>query len=107
MAATKSVSAARLRDAPPGLASRLGGLRVLDAELRVRERLDACLLDRLAAPLAEAVGLGVHPFQGAIDLPQEVPHVVLDGEVLLALERGRASVRRLVVESHVAGHVRL
>src|SRR3954466_12902871 len=37
------------RGLPPGL-----GLRVLDAELRVRERLQPRLLDRLAAPHADA-----------------------------------------------------
>ena len=52
--------------------------------------------------IADAVGAVVHALERAVDLVQEVANVVLDREVLLALERGRAGVRGLVVEAHVA-----
>ena len=46
-------------------------------------------------------------FKAPIDLAEEITHVVLDRQVLLALERRGAGVRRLIVEPDVAGHVRL
>src|SRR5919106_3127718 len=106
-AATKRVSAARVRRGSTGSATRLRRLRVLDAELRVRKGLDPSLLDGLAAPRAEAVRLRLHPAQRGVDLPEEVSDVVLDREILLPLEGGGAGVRRLVVQTHVPGHVRL
>src|SRR5581483_1349293 len=83
------------------------GLSVLDAEVDVGQGLQPRFLDRSAAPRAHAVGVVVHPRQGPVDLPQEVPHVVLDREVALALEREGAGVGVLVVEGHLAGEVRL
>ena len=82
-------------------------LRVLDAEVDVGQRLDARLLDRLAAALAGSVAAVVDALERAVDLAQQVADVVLDRQVLLALEGGRAGVGRLVVEAHVAGELGL
>src|SRR5436190_13019396 len=73
-------------------------LSVLDAQVDVGKGLDAGLLDRLAAPVAQAVGPGVHTPDRAVDLREQIADVVLDRQVPLPLEGGRAGVGRFVVE---------
>src|SRR3990170_8124916 len=82
-------------------------LRVLDAEVHVRQGLHTGLLDGLAAPGADPVRAVVHPGQGPPDLAQEVPYVVLDRQVALPLERERAGVGVLVVEGDLPREFRL
>src|SRR2546422_3330018 len=85
----------------------LFGLLVLDAEVRVGQRLQTELLDRLAAPVAQAVRPVLDLGQGLVDPVDQVSEVVDQGEVALALERGRAGVGVLFVESHLAGELGL
>src|SRR5262249_43504392 len=107
MAATPySVSARRLRrDARS--ADALFLLLVLDAEVRVREGLDAELLDGLAAPVAQPIRPFGHLGQGLVDALDQVLKVVEQGFVALPLEGGRSGVGELLVEPHLAGHLGL
>src|SRR4051794_38377114 len=96
---TRTIAAVVHRVRPPrrraasieGSAAR-ARLRVLDAEVDVRQRLDPGFLDRLAAHLADPVGAVVHPLERPIDLLDQVADVLLDREFLLPLERRRAGV---------------
>src|SRR4051794_30734600 len=83
------------------------GLRVLDAELHVGERLQPRLLDRLAAPHADSERAVVQSLERGVDLLHQVANVVLDREVALALEREGAGVRVLLVEGDLARQIRL
>src|SRR5512134_3052294 len=82
--------ALRVSDAPSILLS----LLACDAERRVRQRLEALPLDRLAAHLAfpEPLGLLVQAAQGAVDLIQLSPLLGREQERLLALHRVGALV---------------
>src|SRR5439155_10761447 len=82
-------------------------LLVLDAEARVGKRLDAGLLDGLPASLAEAERSLVDARERLLDLLEQVAHVVLQGQVLLPFEGGRAGVRVFLVEGGLARQVRL
>src|SRR5690606_32077599 len=77
-------------------------LLALDAQGRAGERHDARLADRLAARLARTEGPRADPFERVDGLVEHVARVVHEGELLLALERGRAVVG-LVVPRTVAG----
>src|SRR4051812_23651765 len=90
-----------------GLANPLFGLLVLETEVRVGQRLQSGLLDGLPAPVAETVRALVDLAHGLVDLVEEVPEVVDQREVLLALEGRAARVGVLLVEAHLAGHIGL
>src|SRR4029077_17822292 len=82
-------------------------LGVLEAEADVRKGLHPRLLDRLPASLADPVRPGVDPREGPIDLLQQVAHVLLDRETLLAFERPRPGICCLVIETRISGEIRL
>src|SRR6266508_2993795 len=82
-------------------------LGVLDAEVRVRQRLQPSLLDGLAAPGADPIGAVVHPGQRPVDLAEQVSPVVLDRQVPFPLEGERPRIGVLIVEGNLARYVRL
>src|SRR5207249_5710459 len=64
-------------------------------------------VDRAATALARAVGSGPDPPERRIDLVEQIPEVVAERQIALALERERAGVCRLFVEGDLAGQVGL
>src|SRR5450830_213771 len=97
-------SSARMEDIgdeSTGASATLFALLALHAQDRARERLDACLADRLAARLAGPEGPRRDARQRVLRLHEEVPRVVDERELLLALERTGTRVG-LVVACPVA-----
>src|SRR6266508_6508472 len=88
-------------------ADALFGLLVLDAEVGVGQRLQTELLDRLSAPVAQAIRPILDLAKGLVDPLHQVAQVVDQGEVSLPLERGRAGVGVFLVEPQLPGELRL
>src|ERR671930_2007656 len=88
-------------------ADALFGLLVLDAEVRVGQRLQPQLLDGPSAPIAAPVRSFADLGEGLVDPLHQVTEVVDQREVSLALEGGGPGVRVLLVEAHLTGEIGL
>src|SRR6266508_1739354 len=72
-----------------------------DAQPGGRQRVQPLLRDRLAAPLALAIGPGLHPLQRGLDLAKRVAQVLDHGEQVDPLGRGLPRVREPRLEQRV------
>src|SRR5689334_6258750 len=69
---------------------------VLDAQRRVRHRVETLARDLLAAGGARSVRAVLDPGEGGVDLPQDQPRVLLERVPHLPVVRVRRMIRELV-----------